>query len=71
MLLVAGVFPKLRIPKKVIKEMHPVSEDPSTSNMVNGPKHYFNQDDGTFTIFVDHCEHNSVDKSLSWCYEKS
>ena len=43
---------------------NPVSEDPSTSNMVNGPKHCYNVDDGTCTIFIDHCENNSVGKSL-------
>ena len=43
---------------------NPVSEDPSTSNMVNGPKHCCNDDDGSFTIFIDHCEHNSFGKSL-------
>ena len=48
--------------KKCLK--NPVSEDPSTSNMVNGPKHCCNVEDGSFTIFIDHCEHNSVGKSL-------
>ena len=33
-----------------------VSEDPSTRNMVNAPKNCFNLDDGTFTIFIDHCD---------------
>ena len=32
----------------------PVSEDPSTSNMENGPKHYQNLNDGTFTKFIGH-----------------
>ena len=36
----------------------PVSADPSTSNMVNKPKHYFSQKDSTFTIFIDHSEGN-------------
>ena len=43
----------------------PVSEDPSTSNIVNGPKHCCNLNDSTFIIFIDHCDWNSVDKSLS------
>ena len=30
--------------------------------MVNGLKHCCNMHDGTFTIFIDHCEHNSVKK---------
>ena len=34
----------------------PVSEDPLTSNMVNGPNHCWNLNDTTFTGFIDHCE---------------
>ena len=34
------------------------SEDPSTSNMGNGLKHYWNLNDSTFTIFIDPCEEN-------------
>ena len=48
----------------------PVSEDPSTSNMTNTPKHCWNLNKSTFTIFIDHCESNSVGKSLSWWYAK-
>ena len=36
----------------------PVSEDPSTSNMVNEPKHCSKLDDITFTIFIDPCDNN-------------
>ena len=36
----------------------PVYEDPSTSNMVNGPKHCRNLKDSTITIFTDPCEHS-------------
>ena len=43
----------------------PASEDPSTSNMVNRPKHCWNIIDSTATIFINHCENNSVGKSLS------
>ena len=44
----------------------PVLEDPSTGNMVNGRKHRWNLNDCTFTIFIDHCEVNCVEKiSLS------
>ena len=32
------------------------SEDPSTSNMVNGPKHCWKLNDSTFTIFIDPSE---------------
>ena len=35
-----------------------VSEDPSTSNMVNEPKHICNLDGNIFTIFIDHGERN-------------
>ena len=37
-----------------------VSEDHSTSNMVNGPKNSRNLDNRTFTIFIDHCEDSSI-----------
>ena len=49
----------------------PVSEDPSTSNMVNKPKRYAKLSDSTFTIFIDLCESNSGLKSLSEWYAKS
>ena len=42
----------------------PVSEDPSRNHMVNGPKHCWNHNDSTFTIFIDPCERDSVAKSL-------
>ena len=46
----------------------PVSEDPSTSNMVNGPKHCWNLSDSTFTIVIDPSKDNSGWKSFSdWC----
>ena len=38
----------------------PVSENPSTSDMVNRPKHCYNLKTSPFTIFLDHCEHNWV-----------
>ena len=34
----------------------PVSEDPSTTNIVNGPKHCSKLNDSTYTIFIDSCE---------------
>ena len=49
----------------------PVSEDPSTSNMINGPKNFWNRNDITFTIFIDPCEDNSGLKSLSGWYANS
>ena len=50
---------------------NPVSEDPFTANIASGPKHSCNLDDGTFTIFIDHCECEWVGKSLFNCYTKS
>ena len=35
-----------------------VSEDPLTSNVVQGPIHCFNLNDSTFIIFTDDCEGN-------------
>ena len=49
----------------------PVSEDLSTSNMVNGPKHYSKLNQSIFTRFIDPCEDNSDWKSLSDFYAKS
>ena len=49
----------------------PVSEDPSTSNMVNGPKHCWNLNDSTFTIFIDRCEENQALKIFCDWYWKS
>ena len=45
-----------------------VSEESSTSNMVNGPKHCWNLNERTFTTF---CQINSVGKNLSERYAKS
>ena len=36
----------------------PISGDHLTGNVVNGPKHCFNLNDSTFTIFIDHVEDN-------------
>ena len=43
----------------------PVLEDPSKSNVEDGPKHCWNFNDNSFTIYFDNCEGNSVGKSLS------
>ena len=47
------------------------SEDPSKSDMVNGPKRYWNLTDTTFSIFIDPCEEYYSWKSLSEGYAKS
>ena len=49
----------------------PVSEDPSTSNIVNRLKHSSKLNDSTFTIFIDTCAGNSGLKTLSEWYGKS
>ena len=73
MTLTAFVFPKLRTPKtysgKCLKR--PVSEKPSTSNIVNVPKHCWNLHHINFMIFIDHCQVNWVGKSLSYWHAKS
>ena len=48
-----------------------VSDNPWTSNMVNGPKHCWNLNNKTFTIFIGPCEKNSGLKSLPELYAKS
>ena len=42
-----------------------------TSDMVNGPKNWWNVNDTTFTIFLDHCEENQSWKNLPDWDEKS
>ena len=48
----------------------PVSEDPSTSNMLNSPKKCSKLNDSAFTIFIDLSKVNSGWKSLSELYAK-
>ena len=43
----------------------PLSGDPSTNNVLNGIKHCLNLNESTCTIFLDHCEGSSFEKSLS------
>ena len=38
--------------------------NPLRGNMVNGPKHWVNITNSTFTIFFDHCERMSWKKSI-------
>ena len=62
------VFRKLRTRKtysdNCIKSA--VSEDSSTSHMVNLSKHYWNLHHSTFIKFIDHCQVNWIGKSLSY-----
>ena len=48
-----------------------VSEDPSRSNMVNVPRHFWNLHQSTFIIFIDHCQVNWVRRNLSDWHAKS
>ena len=64
MTLTAFVFSKLRTLKtwldKCLKS--PASEDHSTRNMVNVPKHCCNLHYNTFVIFIHHCQRKKVEK---------
>ena len=59
-------FRNYRLQKRWLDKclINPIPNDPSKSNKVSGTKHCCNLDDRTFTIFIDHCEHKSVGKSL-------
>ena len=72
MTLIGDLFRNLRTSKRSIDQYlkNPVSEK-RLGNLANGPKHCCNLDHGTFTVFIDHCEHNSVGKGLLYCYAKS
>ena len=48
-----------------------ISEDPSTWDIVNSPKHCWNLIAKTLAIFIDHCESSWVGKSLCEWYAKS
>ena len=73
MALIYFVFPKVRTPKtqsyKCLES--PISDDPSTSNMVNVENHCTNLHHSTFIIFNDHSQVNWVGKSLSYWHAKS
>ena len=70
---IAFVFRKLRTPKtkldKCLKSK--VSEDPSTSNMADVPKHCWNLHHSIFLWFIDPCQVNWVRKSPSYWHAKS
>ena len=72
-MLIDFVISKLRIPKtssqKCLKS--PVTENRSTRNMVNVPKHNWNLHCSTLIIFIDHYQVNWVGKRLSYWYAKS
>ena len=43
-----------------------VSDAPSTSNRVNGPKHCSKLNNSTLAVFIDHFEDNSGSKKSLW-----
>ena len=49
----------------------PVLEDPSTSNMVNQPKHFSKPENSTFTKFIESGKDKWGCKSLSEQYVES
>ena len=73
MTLIDFVFPKLRTPDrwsdKFLKS--PVSEDSSTSNMVNELKHCLNLHQWSFILLIDHWKVNWVGKTLCYWHAKS
>ena len=73
MTLTAFVFPKLQSLRKWSDKClkSSVSEDPSTSNMVNVPKHCWNLHHSTFIIFIGHWQRNCVRESLPYWHAKS
>ena len=60
-------FPNYRLQKTLLDNCikNAISEDPSRSNVVNGPKHCWNLNNSALTIFSDKFEDNWVGKSLS------
>ena len=60
MTLIADVFPKLPIAKMLLDKClkSPISEDPSKSSMIYGPKHCSDLSHSTFSIFIHHSERN-------------
>ena len=73
MTLTAFVFPKVHTLKRWLDNClkSPLSEDPSTSNMVNVPRHCWNLHHSNFVTFIDLCQGNWVGKSLSYWHAKS
>ena len=73
MTLTDFVFPKLRTLKTWLNKClkSPVSEDPSTSNMVKVPKHCWKLHHRPFIIFIGHRQRNFFRKSLSYWHAKS
>ena len=79
MTFIADVVLNLQTPKNVVRKISKKSrniyeKEPGKtlkSNIVNRPKQCWDLNDSNITIFIDHCEANSVGKSLSYWYAKS
>ena len=63
----ADVFPKSGTLKNKLDLclITPESKKSLKSNMVNGPKDFWNMNGNTIIIFIDNCEGSLVEKSLS------
>ena len=72
MTLISFLFPILRTPKTSLDKCQKslVSEDASTSNIVNVLKHCWNLHHSTFIKFIDHFQDNWAGKFLSYWYAK-
>ena len=72
-ILLALIFLNSETLKEVVRSMSkkPASEDNSTSNMVNVPKHCSKLNSSTFTIFFEICEGNPGSKSFSEWYPET
>ena len=73
MTLIAFTFLKLRTRKRWLDKClkSPFSDYPSTSNIVNVPKHCWNMRRSTFIRYIDHCKVNRIEKSLPYWNAKS
>ena len=67
MTVISDVFPTLRTPKNMIRWMSEKSRfrRPFDKQDGKGTKHYWNLNNSTFSISIDHCEGNWVGKSFS------
>ena len=53
-------FQNYRLRKTLLDKCRksPVSKDSWTGNVVNGPRHSFNLNDSTFTVFINYSKGN-------------
>ena len=67
MTLIADVFPKLRTPKYVVKQMSKKSRSRGYFDRQDGKggQQCWNLNETNFTIFLDHCQGNCFGNNLS------